>query len=1068
MAAKRAVGTRRHRRAYAQAGGVSNIHDRRGKKTVRNQSFSKLLRRSALSVALGLCFAPGVQAQSNATGSIFGQAEQGSSILVTNPATGYSRTIPVDGQGRFRAAALPPGTYNVQLVRDGQTLATREGVAVTIAGGSQVDFAGAGPSSEGAVDLAAIVVTATAVPSIDVSTTDTRTVFTAEQLEKLPLARDVTAVALLAPSVISSTNYSNASTGGQVTSFGGSAASENAYYINGYPVTNPLTNIGFTQLPYDAMSQTQILTGGYGAEFGRSTGGVINIITKRGTNEWQAGGIVTWEPEWGRGEYRDIDYPDTGHFPATDGTLYQRRRDNELWRYTYGAYVGGPIIEDKLFFYATGEVQKRSGTDISNPITAPENAYRNYKGKLQRWMGKIDWNITDDHTLELTGVGDTSEFTQRLANYSYADARATSAIRGGLDREDEATLFIGKYTGYLTDNLTLTALYGEQKIDHRNIPFNYNPDCPRILGISDPLNQMPGINYVVPCSSPASVLLPGANDKTRGGRLDIEYRLGDHDLRVGIDDQVAKSLTGSTIGGGFSWAYNRIDNRNAPIDASNGVGSSASGGGSGLGVSGSETGYYVTRGIFTPNADVEVRQRAYYIEDRWHLNDNMLLSLGLRNENFENYNGDGDIYIEQKDQWAPRLGFSWDVLGDSSLKVFANAGRYHLAVPNNVAVRGASGSINGVEYYTYTGVNPDGSPSGLNPIPVDPAAGRLCPDGRLVSANLECGQAPDPNTVAAKGIKPHFQDEFALGMEHQLNESFSWGVKGTYRTLRSAIDDTCSQVLEGHCFLFNPGESNTFLVANDEGGYDELTFTSEELGYPKLKRDYWAIDLYAEHPFSNNWYGKIEYTWSKNYGNTEGQLNSETDTGNGGQADVSVTQDWDLPQLMVGANGLLPNHREHQIKAFGYYQPTPEWTFGVTAILQSGRPISCTSFYPTPDAGLYNSASYRYCGLPGTGTDPDEDPNYVPPSDDFEFSPRGSKGTTPWMYQVNLSVAYRPTWAGEHLTFGVDVLNVFDRQTPEFIYQRSATNRVTRNPRFGQELYYTDPRAVRFSVRYDF
>lgn len=1034
---------------------------------------SRALKQTALSVSLGLCFASGVYAQSNATGSIFGQVEakEGASVVVKNPATGFTRTMPVDASGRFRFASLPPGNYSVELVRDGQTVGVRDGIGVTISSGTQVDFGTAAAQSANATNLEAITVTGIA-SVIDVSSTDTRTVFTAEQLEKLPLARDVTNIALLAPSVISSTNYQNASTGGQVTSFGGSAASENAYYINGYPVTNPLTNIGFTELPYDAISQVQVLTGGYGAEFGRSTGGVINVLTKRGTNEWKFGGIVTWEPEQGRAERVNQYYPKTGYAPATDGTLYSYRKDDNFWRMSYGAYASGPIIQDKLFFYASGEIVKRQGDAVNvtatSATTSSTQGWNTYKYKLPRWIGKVDWNITDNHQVEFTAVNDTLEYTPRLSGFSYNGKVRNHINVGGFDRKDESRLYIGKYTGYLTDNLTLTVLYGQQKIDHINIPFNYDPSCPRINNSQDPLNQLPGLNYVQPCSSAATVLLPGANDKTEGGRFDLEYRIGSHDFRFGVDDQKATSLTGSQVGGGYSWNYQRIANRDAPIDASNGVGSAASGGGSGLGAPGSTTGYYVTRGITTLNADVQVKQRAFYLEDRWQLNDAMLLTIGVRNESFKNYNSDGDIYIEQKNQWAPRLGFSWDVLGDSSLKVFANAGRYHLAVPNNVAVRGASAAINTVEYFTYTGIDQaTGAPTGLNPIPVDPAAGRLCPGTNQVSSNLECGEQPDPKTIAAKDIKSHFQDEFAVGMEQRVNPGFNYGVKATYRTLQSAIDDTCSQVLAGHCFLFNPGETNTFLVANDAGGYDEITFTTQQLGYPKLKRNYWALDLYAEHPFSNKWYGKIEYTWSKNYGNTEGQLNSETDTGAGGQADVSVTQDWDLPQLMVGANGLLPNHREHQIKAFGFYELTPEWRLGATAIIQSGRPISCTSFYPTPDQGLYNNATYRFCGLPGTGTAPGT-PGYVAPSSDYVFSPRGSRGTTPWTYMLNLSVAYTPEWADNHLTLGLDILNVLDRQTPQYIYQRSATNRVTRNPRFGQELYQTDPRSIRLSARWDF
>src|SRR5690606_11451819 len=103
-------------------------------------------------------------------------------------------------------------------------------------------------------------------------------------------------------------------------------------------------------------------------------------------------------------------------------------------------------------------------------------------------------------------------------------------------------------------------------------------------------------------------------------------------------------------------------------------------------------GDYVQKIIYANGGTFEVKQYAYYLEDRWQINDRWLLTLGLRNESFENYNADGVVYVEQKNQWAPRIGASWDVHGDSSLKVFANAGRYHLAMPNNVARRAAAGS----------------------------------------------------------------------------------------------------------------------------------------------------------------------------------------------------------------------------------------------------------------------------------------------------------------------------------------------------------------------------------------
>ena len=277
-----------------------------------------------------------------------------------------------------------------------------------------------------------------------------------------------------------------------------------------------------------------------------------------------------------------------------------------------------------------------------------------------------------------------------------------------------------------------------------------------------------------------------------------------------------------------------------------------------------------------------------------------MLSLGLRNEQFTNFDGIGRPYIKQRHQLAPRLGVSWNVFGDSSLKVFANAGRYHLATPNNSAIRGAAASLNTNEYFTYTGVNPDGSPQGLSPIAVDRNNFSICPGTNLVTSNQECGNAPDPVLTTALDLKSHFQDEYIAGFEHAFSDTISWGFKGTYRDLKSAIDDMCGVVLLNKCVNANPGETNTFIVRNPQTGvYSQITVTPESWtagqverlgrplpGMPKLKRKYYALDFFVEHALSNNWYGKLEYTFSRNLGNTEGQLASELDTGAGGQADV--------------------------------------------------------------------------------------------------------------------------------------------------------------------------------------
>ncbi|WP_237561561.1 TonB-dependent receptor, partial [Frateuria defendens] len=594
----------------------------------------RYLRRSTLAMALGLTLAgpAAVMAQSNVTGSIFGQVanHQGSTVTIQNIETGFARSVSVDDTGRYRFSSLPVGRYKVTL-QDGQNVVgSRDDVTVVISGGTEVSF---GAPAE-ATNLGAVSVTASALPAIDVSSVDTRTVLTSEQLQKLPVSRSVMAAALLAPGVIQGSSYADA------PSFGGSAASENAYYINGYAVTNPLTSIGMTTLPFDAIDQEQVLTGGYGAEFGRSTGGVINIVTKRGTNEWKAGVYTIWSPESLRSEPRNIHFANTGFYPTTtDGKLYQFRNKTNYYTSTVGAYASGPLIKDKLFFYVDVEQNRENGTSVlsfsNSNSTVARTGWNDYTYKMPRWAAKIDWNINDNNIIELTGISDKTLYDSSRYAFNYATETHGSVQNGGTYTKDGGDLYVGKYTGYVTDDLTVTALYGTQKLQHVQTPWGYDPSCPYVS--SNTQNQAPGLVYGG-CQTVTTtrLKLPGSNDKTYGGRLDIEYRLGDHDLRVGYDRQTAESFTGSQYPGGYGWIYSYQTDPNAAIDAGHGVvGSPAAAGGLG------NQGYYVYRYYSTQSAKVKTEQEAQYIEDRWQVSDRWLLSLGLRNEQFTNYNGDG-------------------------------------------------------------------------------------------------------------------------------------------------------------------------------------------------------------------------------------------------------------------------------------------------------------------------------------------------------------------------------------------------------------------------------------------
>ena len=129
--------------------------------------------------------------------------------------------------------------------------------------------------------------------------------------------------------------------------------------------------------------------------------------------------------------------------------------------------------------------------------------------------------------------------------------------------------------------------------------------------------------------------------------------------------------------------------------------------------------------------------------------------------------------------WAPRLGFSWDVIGDSSFKVFGNAGRYFIPVAYNTIIRASGAEATDDRVLPVHGV------AIRSPVPRCWARS----SARSVSTALH---APDPRTVAATNLSPMYQDEYILGMQKQLNENWNIGLRGINRKVKDGFDDTCA------------------------------------------------------------------------------------------------------------------------------------------------------------------------------------------------------------------------------------------------------------------------------------
>ena len=204
-----------------------------------------------------------------------------------------------------------------------------------------------------------------------------------EELSQVPVARNIEAVALLDPGTVAGDNaFGDDKT---LVSFGGASVAENVYYIDGLNVTNFRNGLGGASVPFEFYDQFQIKTGGYGAEFGRSTGGVINAVTKRGTNEWEYGVVTYADTSLGQGNS-----PNT---LRADGSIYDLNSENEQTSFTTDLYIGGPIIKDHLFFYALYEPQTTNAdfNSLGSPGTWNEQEIDD-----DFWGGNLTWQITDN------------------------------------------------------------------------------------------------------------------------------------------------------------------------------------------------------------------------------------------------------------------------------------------------------------------------------------------------------------------------------------------------------------------------------------------------------------------------------------------------------------------------------------------------------------------------------------------------------------------------------------------------------------------------------------------------
>ena len=975
---------------------------------------SPLWRRTAVAAAAGLLLATGAAYAQQSAGSINVRASKGASIIIENKSIGVTRQVKANDDGSAQVSQLPSGQYVVTVVNANGTKDSKT-VDVLAGQGADAYFS----------TLQTVVVTGAAIRSLDVKSTESNQTLTKATIDRIPVIKDVTAVTLLAPGAVEGDGRigQTGSRGGNVPSIGGASPAENAYYINGFNVTNIVNGVAFNQIPFEAIAEHQVKTGGYGAEFGRSLGGVISVNTKLGTNDFHGGVSASYAPDnWaGSSVYSEKN--------AATGQWDLKERSGGATTTKLNVWGSGAIIKDELFFFGIVEGNNKTSNGYGvDRQTALSNTSPNY-------LVKVDWNINKSNLLELTAFSDktTDNINTWKSPTKYNTTKGDYVGSEAYTYGGENTVL--KWTSWITDDFNISAMYGRGTYN-RSSEISTST-CP----VVQDRRVSPTLTFG--CATATTIADPAANDKREAFRLDGEYTLGNHQIRAGLDTEKYTVIDGTFYPGDTNY---RIRTLKAGSKLSNGY----------VNDTGAALDYVQAR-TFKNGGSFLTKNSAWYVEDNYQVTKNVLVNAGIRNEQFQNSNADGVPFIDIKNTWAPRLGASWDVSGNGDLKVYSNLGRYFIPVYANTNVRLAGSETDYTEFYKYSGTL-GAAPKQL------PNMGAMLGTRQVTST----GVTPNPLAVVDPDIKPMHQDEFILGFQKALASNWSVGVKYTHRKLRDAMDDICNDEgpaawavkngytqaqadaiggALGHCFLYNAGRDLKANVdLNGTGALTPVMIPASALQMPEPERLYDAIEITFERAWDKKWSFQGSYVYARSRGNTEGYVKSDI-----GQDDAGISQDFDYPGLMEGAYGDLPNDRQHTIKMFGSYALNNEWRVGGSLVAKSGRPKNCFGFYNgTTDTVsiLYGSSSF-YCN--GVQT------------------PRGSQGRLDWTKEVNLQATYTPGWQ-KGLTFTVDALNIFNERGVRGINEQGEAALRTPDPLYGQPVSDSiqKARSIRLSGSYEF
>ena len=1007
---------------------------------------SKRILTLVLGLALAFVAAHGQVTNARIVGTVTdtdGSVLPGVAVEATSPRLVGRATTVSDANGVFRLLNLMPGVYRITYTLDGFQTLVRDGISVSLEQTLSLNV-----TMELGKLAESITVTGQA-PLIDIKSTSKDLTLTKGTFESLPKGRDFASLVTVLPGVDTEAfsggvDREGASMRSGGLSVDGASASENVYFVDGMNTTHLEDGTMSQKVNFDFIDEIQVKASGYQAEFGGSLGGVVNVVTRSGGNQIHGDVIGYYSGSALSGKQRDTLRVNPLDNTVAEYVNYQDQNGKTKEAILEGGLnLGGYIIKDRLWFFGSFMPVQR---DRTRPIT---------------WIGdgsRGDYNRKDlelNYSAKLTAqpFANLRVSASVLNNFwKYSGALPTSDGAGdptapwgdfGFDYPNWSASASADYT--VGNNLMISARGGyyfsnnnNQKVAPSEPLWQFRQTNAQFAEIPAELVKARGwINYAA--TTDGYVTNKYISDRA-SANLDFNYFpnfAGDHSLKAGVQwvrlhENIDNSFNHPWVR--LNWGQTYTD-PNDPTKTATG-----------------QYGYYEVRGgvssPFGTLAEAHSMSLALYVQDSWTIAKRLTLNIGIRAESeyvpsfsdMPEYKGKKAVDFKFGDKLAPRLGFVFDVLGDSSLKVFGSYGVFYDVFKLGMAV-GSYGGFKWISDY-YTLDTYDWRQIGVN--------GNY--PGTFIRAKNEREPSFEDTDPA---LKPVAQSELSFGLEKKLKDDLSTSVRFVYKHLIRTIEDIGFETPTGtKYYTANPGFGWT-LYQKDGGRFPDNLWAC-----PKAKREYYAVNFSLDKRFSDNWMGGISFTWSSLRGNYSGLASSdEVDVNGYGRTDPNVARFWDgwfLPYTQDGKpiDGPLGTDRPLYFKAYGSYTFPFGLTLGTTASAYAGVPTSI---------------EFNFGGMQG-----------------FYPVGRGTEKRSPFIFVANLYAEYPVTLGRTRLTFSLNVDNLTDNKAARRIYgiynqddpalteaeilahfdYRNVAQEL--DPRFLKPYFFMDPISARIGIKFGF